>query len=307
VVTVLLAARGGLHRFATRLLSEQELHDGLLFAALGLVLLPLLPQQPVAWLAGLQPSVLAGLVLLILLMQAAGHIAQRWAGPAAGLPLSGLMSGFVSSTATIAAMGARARAEPALAGACTAAAVLSTGATWLQAGLMRAALAPPLAWRLLPALASGAALAGALGAALAWRASAHAPAPASRTAGGALQVRQALGVAALLTGVALVVNQASLHFGAGGVLAGAALAGLADAHAGVAAVAALAALGRLDMPQAAAGVLLAIGANGITRCVVAQVAGGWRLAAWVALALAGAMAGALGVALLGGRVGLGGH
>ena len=79
VVAVLLAARGRLHHFATRLLTEQELHDGLLLAALGLVLLPLVPQQPLPWLAGLQPSVLAGLVLLILLLQAAGHMALRWA------------------------------------------------------------------------------------------------------------------------------------------------------------------------------------------------------------------------------------
>ena len=47
----LLAARTGMHRFATRLLSEPELRDGLLLAALGLVVLPLVPNVAVEWLA----------------------------------------------------------------------------------------------------------------------------------------------------------------------------------------------------------------------------------------------------------------
>jgi len=290
VVAVLLAARGRLHHFATRLLTEQELHDGLLLAALGLVLLPLVPQQPVAWLAGLQPSVLAGLVLLILLLQAVGHMALRWAGPGIGLPLSGLLGGFVSSTATVAAMGSRQHDQPALAAPCTAAAVLSTGATWLQALLMLWAVAPPLALRLTPALLAAAAMALGLGGALAWRemrntrqALAAGTLPASGD--GALQVRQALLVAAMLTGVTLLVTQADRLFGQAGTLASVALAGLADAHAGVTAVAALSAQGRLGVASAGSAVLLAIAANGLTRVVVAATTGGRAYAGWVALGL----------------------
>jgi uncharacterized membrane protein (DUF4010 family) len=290
VVAVLLAARGRLHHFATRLLTEQELHDGLLLAALGLVLLPLVPQQPVAWLAGLQPSVLAGLVLLILLLQAAGHMALRWAGPGIGLPLSGLLGGFVSSTATVAAMGSRRRAQPALAGPCTAAAVLSTGATWLQALMMLWAVAPPLALRLTPALLAAATVALGLGGVLAWRSrQALAAGALPPTGGGALQVRQALLVAALLTGVALLVTQADRSFGQAGTLASVALAGLADAHAGVTAVAALSAQGRIDVAGAGIAVLVAIGANGLTRVAVGWGTGGQAHAGWVALALAAAL------------------
>ncbi len=296
VVAVLLAARGRLHHFATRLLSEQELHDGLLLAALGLVLLPLVPQQPVPWLAGLQPSVLAGLVLLILLLQAVGHMALRWAGPGIGLPLAGLLGGFVSSTATVAAMGNRRRAEPALAGPCTAAAVLSTGATWLQALLMLWAVAPALALRLGWALGAGAALALGLGGLLAWRSRRQtaAAAPVS-TGGGALQVRQALLVATMLTGVTLLVSQADRLFGPRGTLASVALAGLADAHAGVTAVAALQAQGRLGAAAAGSAVLLAIAANGVTRVVVAWSTGGRGHAGWVALGLALALGAAGGL------------
>lgn len=298
-VAVLLAARRPLHHFATRLLSAQELHDGLLLAALGLVLLPLLPQQPVPWLAGLQPSVLAGLVVLILLLQAVGHMALRWVGPGIGLPLSGVLGGFVSSTATVAAMGSRLRRDgAALAGPCTAAAVLSTGATWLQALLMLAAVMPSLAVQLAAPLLAGAAAALGLGAALAWRshragAMAGPAAPAQGGSGGALQVRQALAVAGLLTGVTLLVTQADRMFGQAGTLAGVALAGLADAHAGVTAVAALAAQDRIDSSTATTAVLLAIGANGLSRGVVAWTAAGPRFAGWVATGLALGLAAAL--------------
>jgi uncharacterized membrane protein (DUF4010 family) len=72
-----------------------------------------------------------------------------------------------------------------------------------------------------------------------------------------------------------------------------ALAGVADAHAGVTAVAALHAQGRLDAATAGMAVLLAIGVNGLTRCVVAWTTGGPRFAGWVAAGLAGSMVAAL--------------
>ncbi|MDT7836799.1 DUF4010 domain-containing protein [Aquabacterium sp. OR-4] len=319
VVAVLLAARGSLHRFATRVLSEDELHDGLLLAAVALVLVPLVPQQPLAWLGGLAPHQIAALVLLILLLQAAGHVALRLLGAAAGLAVSGLFSGFVSSTATVAAMGSRLRAHPAQAAACTAGAMFSTAATWLQAMLMLAAVAPSLAWRALPALAAGALLALAWGAAQALLgrrpAEAAAAAPAgmagltagtagtARAAapdtgagrappGRALRVREALIVAALLSGVALAVSLAQRVFGQAGALAGAALAGFGDAHSGVAALAAVAQQGQVSDAQALRGVLLTLATNSLTRSVVAAFSGGRAFA----LRMAGCLFSALAVA-----------
>jgi uncharacterized membrane protein (DUF4010 family) len=106
-----LAARHRLHRFATQLLSKQELNDGILLAALALVVLPLIPSRPIEMLGGIEPRPLAALVLLIMAIQAAGHMAMRWLGVRGGLLASGLVSGFVSSTATVASFG-RARSRP---------------------------------------------------------------------------------------------------------------------------------------------------------------------------------------------------
>jgi uncharacterized membrane protein (DUF4010 family) len=321
-VATLLAARERLHRFATRALSDAELHDALLLAALALVLLPLAPAEGLPWLAGLAPRTLLLLVVLILALQAAGHVALRLLGPRTGLALSGLLSGFVSSTATIASMGARARHAPDQRAACLAGAVWSTAATWLQAMVMLAALAPAAAAALLPVAATGAVVAGAVGAL--WLARARTvggptvsatsatvalPATASPPAAGPqvtaqttdaqpgpLRVREALWVVALLSGVAVVVGWAQQRFGDAGLWVGTALSALADAHASVVALGALNAAGSLAPAQVVTGVLVAIGANACTRSITAFVAGG-RAYGWaVATALLLSTAAAAGAA-----------
>jgi len=100
VVTVLLVSRSSLHRFSVDVLSETELRDGLLLCSAALVILPLLPGHGVTSLPAINPRRLWGLVVLFMGLQAVGYVALRAAGPALGLALSGLVSGFVSSTAT---------------------------------------------------------------------------------------------------------------------------------------------------------------------------------------------------------------
>jgi uncharacterized membrane protein (DUF4010 family) len=282
VVAALLAARERLHRFATRALSEAELHDALLLAALALVALPLLPATPLPLLGDLQPRALGLLVVLILALQAAGHVALRLFGAGAGLALSGLFAGFVSSTATIGAMGVQARHEPARRAACTAGAMLSTAATWVQAIVMLLAVAPPLARQLLPAALAGFGVALASGL---WQARGAQPAT-----GGPLRVREALLVAVLLSAITLMVGWAQRAFGVQGVFASALLSALADAHASIAALGALHTGGRLAADDAALAVLLALSANALTRAVVAFATGGRAFGARLALSLAASTA-----------------
>lgn len=296
-LALLLAARERMHRFATQLLTGQELHDGLLLAALALIVLPLVPAEPLAWLGGMNPRPLMALVLLIMAMQAAGQMALRWLGPQRGVLVSGLAAGFVSSTACIASFGSRARAQPALTAVLAGGAALSATATWLQALAMCALLAPAASLALAPVALCGALGSAAAGLLLA-RSAPSQPAEADPANGGrsALRPREALLVALLLAAVALAVSAAQRQFGAAGLGWGVALAGLADAHAPVAALAALHAAGSVSSPQLVGGVLLAVGANTATRCVVAALAGGWRYLARVAAALGLGLGLALGAA-----------
>lgn len=301
VMTALLAARTRLHRFATQVLRAEELHDGLLLGALALVVLPLMPQQPLPWLAGMTANALLGLLLLLLALQTVGHVALRLAGPQAGLALSGLLSGLVSSTATIAAMGARARAQPSLALACAAGAVMSTCATWLQAQLMLFAMAPQAAQAALPLTLLGMALSGSLGALLARRSGRLEPASSmvdSDGRRGPLRLREALLLSLMLGGVALAVSWAREQFGASGLYGAIALTALADAHAPLASLAGLQAAGNIRTDQLLWGLLLALACNSLTRSVTALAAGGGRFARPVIAALALPLLVNTGVALL---------
>ena len=84
------------------------------------------------------PRLVWQLTVLIMLVDAAGYVAQRLVGARAGLPISGLLGGFVSSTAVVATMGKRAREEPKVLPAAVAGAALSNIATVVQLALVLA-------------------------------------------------------------------------------------------------------------------------------------------------------------------------
>jgi len=283
-VAMLLASREQLHQVSIQTLSEQEVRDLTLLAALALVVLPLVPADPIEWLGGLNPRALALLVVLILALQAAGHVATRWLGARWGLAASGFFSGFVSSTATIASMGVRARAQPALTVPHAAAGVLSSAATWLQALVVVAALAPDAVAPLVPAAAAGALAALGVGGFLIWRQRGHGP-KAEAVGDSALQLREALIVATVLSIVMVIVSAAQSRFGQAGLFASVALAALADAHAPIASSAGLVSAGRIEPGTLLWTLLAAVSANTASRCVTALVAGGWPYARLVALGL----------------------
>ena len=296
-LALLLAARRRLHRFATELLSEQELHDGVLLAALALVVLPLIPSGPIEMLGGIAPRPLAAMVLLIMAIQAAGQAAVRWLGVRGGLLGAGFASGFVSSTATVASFGHRAREQPLHTGLLAGAAALSAVATWVLALAMTTALSPGAGLALLPVALAGMAGAAAVGLLpLLSPSPAVAPeAPASTRS--ALRPREALAVALALALVALLVGTAQRHFGDAGLQVGIALAALVDAHAPVASLASLHAAGTLPTERFILGVLVAVGTNTLTRCAVALAAGGRNYALRVAAALMASLACACAAAI----------
>ena len=283
VVAGLLAARGPLQQFATQTLSEQELRSALILAAAALVVLPLTPDQPWPLLAGVNPRQLWQLVVLILAVQAVGDVALRLFGARLGLALSGLVSGFVSSTATIATMGTRARQHPELRTACLAAAWLSTVSTLLLLLL----LALMLGGGMLPLLAPllGAALVTALLLGLAALRRSTAPQEADRRQGRAFSLGQALGLALLFTGVAALAAWMQDSLGSLATLLTAAVAGLADAHAASAAAMALAVRGEMTPELLQLAVLLAFSSNTLSKMVMAWVAGGVRYGAPVSAGL----------------------
>ena len=283
VLAGVLALKTRLHHFAIDWLSEAELHDGLLLAALALVLLPLLPAEPIAWLGHLSPRRVLMLVLVILLMQAASHLGQRLLGARAGVPMTGLLGGFVSSTATISALGSQVRSGEVPLRLAWCGGVLSTAATWLQAWLIGGVLAPRHVAEMAGLALMGAAVPALIGLAL-WRRQAIAERVQARVDGPVLRLKEALQVSALLVVGAMLVQWAHARSDAG-LLIGVGIAAIADAHAPVAALWGMRDAGGLSADELLHGTLVAISVNAGTRTVAAWAAGGARYAAGIGAAL----------------------
>jgi uncharacterized membrane protein (DUF4010 family) len=274
VVAMVLASKSTLHRFIRDTLTEQELHDALLFAAAAVVVLPLLPDRAIDPWQALNPHKLWLLVVLVMAINAAGYVALRLLGAGAGLALAGFVGGFVSSTATIAAMGDRARAAPQWLAQCVAAALYSNIPTVLMLAVVMGALSPPmlrqLAWPLV--LAGVAALASA--ALVRWRLAPASVDDRPVAPGRPFELRHALTFATIVG--AILLFSAGVHhwLGDAGVRIAAGVSGLADLHAAAASVAQLVATGVVDAGEAGWPVLVALIANSLSKLSMAWLRGG---------------------------------
>ena len=284
IVALLLASRSTLHKFSVDVLTATELRDGLVLAAAALILLPLLPNQPLTWTLGINPRRLWGLVVLFMALQAAGYVASRAAGPRLGLALSGLATGFVSSTGTIAALGARAREKPALRTSCVAGALLSTVATVVLLVVVVLAVYPPALSSLLPSLLSALVAAAAASAVPLWRQ--RGTQPSAPPSGHAFNLVYAMGFALLLAGVTAVVSLVDRNWGGSAAVAAAALAGAFDVHAAATSVLSLAADGKLAVKDVSLPVLVAFSTNAFMKGIAAFAGGGHAYGVWVVLGIA---------------------
>jgi uncharacterized membrane protein (DUF4010 family) len=272
-VALLLGLREPLHQFAKDRLSEREWRDAVLLAAAALIVLPLLPNRAVDPWGLVNPHFVWRLTVLVMVINAAGYVSLRVLGHRWGLPLAGLLGGFVSSAAVVAAMGRRAAADSrALAGA-VAGASWSSLATGLQLAAVLAAINARLFGHMLLPLAAFVATATLFGW-LTGRTALRADHTDAAVGGRAFDPATAAIVATLFAAMLVAVGIANRWFGAEGALTAALLGAFLDTHATAASVAGLNASGALGQPLAAIGIALAVSANTITKLVAAGAAGG---------------------------------
>jgi uncharacterized membrane protein (DUF4010 family) len=302
MLAVLLASRTQLHHFVRSVLTEREVTDGLIFAGATLVVLPQLPDQPMGPYGALNPRSIWLIVILVMAIGAAGYVAVRILGDRFGLAIAGLASGFVSSIATIGAMGTRATTTPAILGAAVAGAVLSTVATIVQMGAVLAATSLIVLRELsIPLLFAGLA-AAAYGAVFTIKGLRETRGIQSQ-AGHAFSFSSAIILAGTLSGILIVSAALRENFGETGVIVGAALAGLADTHSAAVSIASLVASGKMSPADALAPILAALSTNTVSKIIVAWTAGGrpfaLRLIPGLLLVISAAWAGAYASRLLG--------
>ena len=272
-VAVLLAARTPLHRFVRSVLTEDELKDALIFASATLIVLPLVPDRPMGLYGALNPHSIWILVILIMAISAAGYIAVRIVGARFGLPIAGLASGFISSTATIGAMGARAAKTKVILSSAVAGAVLSTVATIVQLALVLAATSTTTLRSLSVPLVSAGSAAVVYGTVFTVRAL-QLKTEGEMQTGRAFSLSTALVFAVTLS--CILVASAALRewFGERGIILAAAIAGFVDTHSAAISVASLVASGKMSAGAAIFPILAGFSTNTISKIFLAGTSGG---------------------------------
>jgi uncharacterized membrane protein (DUF4010 family) len=283
---ILLAKRERIHVLVRDSLSKRELHDGLLFAACALIVLPLLPDKSFGPHGSLNPAVIWRLVVIVMAIQAAGYVALRVIGPRYGLLVVGLLGGFVSSTATIGIMGARAAREPQLRRGATAAAVISSVATIMLLAIVVAAASIPILRELALAMILAGLAATGYGLLFAVRAKRVEP-DEQFERGRAFNLRVAVLLGVTVAIVMLASSVLTATFGRAGLVLGTATAGLADSQSAAISAATLRSVGQVSTSAAAVAILAALTSNTVSKALIAAALGKRRYAAevWPGLGL----------------------
>ena len=297
IVTVLLTSKKRIHGFARSVVSDIEFDDALKFAVIAFVVFPLLPNRELGPYGAINPHEIWLLVVAFTGISWVGYIAVRVLGPGRGTLVTGLAGGFVSASATTAAMGRRARIGEV--GDAVAGGLLASVATFIQLEAIMVIASPEIAWHLWPASLAGAGVL--IGLALLDRQRHRDSGPRRREDHSAVGVsyadetvrngaentgdsttplsrpfalRSALVLAAVLTGALLLGRWAAAVFGSSGVYVSAGAAGLADAHAGALASAELFVAGAVNLATALVAIAVAMAANTLTKVVLGFLTGG---------------------------------
>lgn len=273
-LTAMLAAREDMHRFVQQVITEQELKDVIVFLAVAMILLPLSPDHYTGPFQAINPHDLARFVVAVMSISALGYMAKRTLGVRAGMALTGFAGGFISSTATILAMGQAAKREPQVLHAAAMGAMLSTLSTMVQLGLLMSILLPGLLPQMILPIGLGCITAGLYAL---WLFKAHQPEgmpPNLDLKGHAFEHKTTLILSLAVLSVTVMTAALNHWLGEVGVLIASLLAGLVDAHSSVASMSSLVHQGHASLAQAQLAILLAVSTNTLSKSAVAIGAGG---------------------------------
>jgi uncharacterized membrane protein (DUF4010 family) len=272
VAVLVISSRAPLHWFAREWLTEQDLRDGILFAAAALVVLPLLPDRAIDPLGLVNPFTLWRLVVVLMGVSAFSYCAVRVLGTRYGLALSGFGGGFVSSTAVIAAMGTRAKGDGRLMRACAGGAVAAILGSLIFLTALVAAADPGILRPLTRPFVLAGALVMTYALLLAWRdRRGHVEGMAPSRA---FDLRSGLIFVGLVAAFSLLSWALIAWFGQALIFASVIGTALIDAHAAAVSVATLVASGKLEAMAGAFAILVGFSANMLAKMPTAFALGG---------------------------------
>ncbi len=227
VVVLALGEKETIRQFIRRI-GQGEMRAAFQFAVLALVILPLLPAGPFGPFDSIRPQALWIVVLLFSGLNFLGYLARKSVGSAQGYQVLGALGGLVSSTAVTLTFSRQSRREsenaiPLALGTVAACTVLIPRILAITL-ILNSALAPAVALALAPVLLTGVVLI-----LLAWRSlKGGTPKEAPPGPENPLQLKSAIPLALGFQVVLILLALMREQFGESGVIASAAVLGLAD-------------------------------------------------------------------------------
>ncbi|MEL6552531.1 MAG: MgtC/SapB family protein [Cyanobacteria bacterium J06621_11] len=290
VVAVMLGFKQEMHR-SLRKLNRDELQATLQLLLIGIVALPLLPNQALGPWDAINPRIIGWLVVLIAATSYVGYFAVRLLGERTGLMLTALLGALVSSTAvtvSFAQMHKRKMGSAMLLGAGIS---LATATMALRLLIEISVVNPSLLRWLAPPIA-GLALVPLVAAVITHqylsRTTSYQPAalPSKQVKStvklkNPLDLKSALFYGGVFTLLFVLVQATEAWLGESGIYLLSGLSGITDVDAVSLSLAASARNG-LSERVAVLGILLAVTVNTLVKAGLAIAIGGWQLARWSA-------------------------
>jgi uncharacterized membrane protein (DUF4010 family) len=284
ITALLLLIKKRLHGFVLNTVTKSELNEFLMLAAATLIILPIVPNAFIGPFDAINPRNLWLIVIFVMTINALGHLALRLLGQRIGLPIVGFVSGFISSIATIGAMGEHSKKTPNLTNSAVCGATFSSLATIFELTLILAAIHAAtlnaLKW---PLILGGIAIA-VYGLILTIQ-SFHQHTLHDAKTKEAFSLKSALLFAGMIAVVLIVSAALKAWFGQDGLIIASGVAGLADSHAPSISVATMAASGKISVENTEVPILVALSVNTFSKAVIAVFSGNKVFATQVILGL----------------------
>ena len=273
-VMVLLHEKESLHRFVHRI-GAKALREIARLVLIGLVILPLLPDEALGGNQLLNPFSIWLMVVLIVGISLAAYLASCFLGNATGAVVAGVLGGLISSTATTVSAARHSKQDVSRARSLAVIVLIAGSVVFVRVMVEVALVAPSHAWAILPPLGAMMVF-SVVAAAVAHRAMLRAEV-SQADAQPPSELKGAVVFGLLYVLVLVAVSYAKDHFGDAGLFTVAAFSGLTDMDAITLSTAGLSQQGALD-PTTAWRVILTGGlANVVFKAVLVSVMGSREL------------------------------
>ncbi len=282
-VTVLLSVKGPIHEFADRI-EETERRASAKFILVVLVVLPALPDRSLDVLYGLNPRFVWLMVVFVTGLGFGAYLLGQTLGTERGIALTGVIGGFVSSTATTVSMAEKTTRNTMLYHVCAFAVVTASIVMFPRALIEIAVVNPDLLSSVALPLGAMTVVGTVAAGGLYWLTASDETVEPEELKN-PFRLRPALFFGVIFAAVLLVSDYANEWFGTSGVYATAFFSGLADVDAMTITLSQLAAEGAVSTEVATTGIVIAAIANTFVKAALAWVLGTYRLGRLVSVVL----------------------